>query len=65
MAKSGTKKKLKRKKELSQRKRVKGQNFRAKPLSKLHQKKLHQSAPQKEALLKSLKKLRARIPKIP
>ena len=40
------------KKDLGQRNRVKGQNFRAKPLSKLHQKKLHQSAPQKEALPK-------------
>ena len=53
------------KKDLGQRNRVKGQNFRAKPLSKLHQKKLHQRAPQKEALLKSPRKTARKNPKNP
>ena len=61
MPKSETKKKLKRKKELGQRKRVEGKTSVQNP----YQKKLHQSAPQKEALLKSLKKLHTRTPKIP
>ena len=64
-AKKRDKKEAEAEKGVEPEKESRGQNFCAKPLSKLHQKKLHQSAPQKETLLKSPRKTPRKNPKNP